>query len=78
MDEKKQPSEQEILNEIAGPLEALAKLGRKGAEPSEAVTEQLEAAETAAAETVEAVAEAAEAPTEVLSEAAEAPTEVLP
>ena len=66
MDEKKQPSEQDILAEIAGPLEALARLGRKDA---------AKAAETAeaAAETVEAVAaEAAEAPAELLSDAVEA------
>ena len=81
MDEKKQPSEQDILNEIAGPLEALAKLGRKDAENAEAAVETAEAAaeaaETAAAETVEAAVEAVEAPTEVLSEAVEAPTEAL-
>ena len=66
MDEKKQPSEQDILAEIAGPLEALAKLGRKGAEAAD------EAAE-AAAETVEAVAdEAAETADEAVETAAEA------
>ena len=67
MDEKKQPSEQDILAEIAGPLEALAKLGRKGAEGAEAAAE---AAETAAAETAEAAAETVETTAAETAEAA--------
>ena len=84
MDEKKQPSEQDILAEIAGPLEQLAKLGRKGAEGVEAAEAAAETAETAAAETAEAVAETAETAAAETAEAAaetvetaEAPTEAL-
>ena len=80
MDEKKQPSEQDILNEIAGPLEALAKLGRKDAE-SAGTAEAVEAPTEVLSEAVEAptevLSEAVEAPTEAPTEAVEAPTEVL-
>ena len=62
MDEKKQPSEQDILAEIAGPLEQLAKQGRTGAQQA---AETVESAKASAAE-------AAEAPAEILSAAAEA------
>ena len=73
MDEKKQPSEQDILAEIAGPLEALAKLGKRDAVPeaAEAAAETVDAAvETVAAPAEAAAAEAAEA-----VEAAAAPVE---
>ena len=77
MDEKKQPSEQDILAEIAGPLEALARLGRKeAAKPAEDAVEAAEAAVEApaevAAEAAEAAAEAAEAAAEAAEAAAEA------
>ena len=73
MDEKKQPSEQDILAEIAGPLEQLARLGKAGAQQAAAETAEAaaEVAETAAAETAEAAAEAVETAAETAEAAAE-------
>ena len=84
MDEKKQPSEQDILAEIAGPLEQLAKHGRAGAQQAaetaaSAEAAAVEAAEAAVEQPVEAAAEAVEAaveqPVEAAAEAVEAAVE---